>query len=75
MDFARSNEVFWNIPSMFPVRKINSYIFGKGKPQSYVEGHCNNRPVRERRDDTTLGVLLDVARLESLRASLQDTIN
>ena len=62
-DFAGSNEVLWNIPSMFPVAKIFSYFLKR-----YVKGTCNNRPARDR-PSKTVGILSDVAKLERIRAS------
>ena len=70
-DFTYSDEVKLNIPSMFPVKKIDS------KPlkyrsitnnYDYIEGHCNNKFARERKN--TVGLLSDIAELEHIRASL-----
>ena len=64
-DFAGSNEVLWNIPSMFPVAKIFSYILNR-----YVKGTCDNSPATDR-PSKTVGILSDVAKLERIRANLE----
>ena len=66
-----SEEVFWNIPAMFPVARVDSYVlryFLYGENWNYIKGHCNNSPARLRSKEATVGMLSDVAELEYIRA-------
>ena len=69
-NLAYSNEVFRNIPAMFPVTRVNSHVLrysSNGRNRNYAVGECNNNPARLR-SEATIGVLSDVAWLEYLRA-------
>ena len=62
-EFASSYEMS-NIKTMFPLKKLYITYFHK----SSIKGRCDNRYYIDR-NEPTVGVLADVAELESLRAS------
>ena len=71
-DFANSDEVQHNIPSMFPVQEVSSNVLNyiwKGRNYNYVEGKCDNS-IAKNRPKRTIGLLSDVQELENTRADL-----